>query len=240
MLGRISYETNGYRDRLAYRTNKITPTITTQAISTVEGRAADESILPGWAESYCVPGSSVRTILPSGYSTCPMYYRGVTQTVQEIALRELMETIPDDPVRTPTNPYSIAWNDPVPTGCMKTDPGFTGVTIAMCQPNKAEIERRAEIMARAQKTLCPPSCPEGYSKITGKLLPGWIQPQCIQAPCPAMYVGDKEDLITEIFEMPDGLIVGTDDDGEVIVAAKKKPNWLPLALAAGAAYFFMM
>jgi len=92
----------------------------------------------------------------------------------------------------------------------------------------------------AQIQVCPPTCPEGYSKITGKLLPGWIQPQCIRAPCPAMYVGDKEDLITEVFEMPDGLIVATDDDGDVVVVAKKKPNWLPLALAAGAAYFFMM
>ena len=66
----------------------------------------------------------------------------------------------------------------------------------------------------------------------------------IRAPCPAMFVGDKETWITEIKEKPtpngETVIVGTDADGDVVVAAKKKPNWLPLALAAGAAYFFMM
>ncbi len=87
---------------------------------------------------------------------------------------------------------------------------------------------------------CPPSCPEGYSAITGKLLPGWVQPQCIRAPCPAMFVGDKENLITQVIEMPDGVVVATNDDGDVVAAAAKKPNWLPLALAAGAAYFFLM
>ena len=211
MLGRISYVRNGYQDIYdRYRTNKITPTITTQATSTVEGRAADGSILPGWAESYCVPGSSVRTILPNGYSTCPMYYRGVTETVMEKAMAELM----GEPV---LEPERVPWTYP-----------YTAEEKLQMQSVTAQIQ------------VCPPTCPEGYSKITGKLLPGWIQPQCIKAPCPAMYVGDKENLITEIFEMPDGLVVGTDDDGEVIVAAKKKPNWLPLALAAGAAYFFMM
>lgn len=48
---------------------------------------------------------------------------------------------------TLTNPYSIAWDDPVPTSCMKTNPGFTGMVTADCKPNKAEIARRAELLA---------------------------------------------------------------------------------------------
>ncbi len=185
---------NGGRETL-YRTNKITPTITR---STVEGRDAQGNILPGWFETYCVPGSSVRTILPNGYSTCPMYYRGVTETTMDRAMAELM-------------------GEPLPT-----------------KPAPPTMQIQS----------CPPSCPEGYSAITGKLLPGWIQPQCIRAPCPAMFVGDKQTEIVDIREMPapngETVIVGTDADGDVVVAAKKKPNWLPLALAAGAAYFFMM
>ncbi len=132
---------------------------------------------------------------------------------------KITPTIPTDPVadtmlRTP-------WTYP-----------FTAEEIA-------EMDKRP----LSQIQVCPPTCPAGYSA-PGVLLPGWIQPNCIKAPCPAMYVGDKGDLITEIFEMPTQngttVVVATDDAGEVIGAVEKKPNWLPLALAAGAAYFFMM
>ncbi len=35
------------------------------------------------------------------------------------------------------------------------------------------------------------------------------------------------------------ITVATDENGE-IVGAETQPNWMPLALAAGAAYFFLM
>lgn len=129
---------------------------------------------------------------------------------------------------TPTIP-----TDPVADTMLRTP-----WTYPYTEAEKAELQSRT-----SQIQVCPPTCPAGYSA-PGKLLPGWIQPNCIRAPCPAMYVGDKGDLITEIFEMPaqngTTVVVATDDEGEVIGAVEKKPNWLPLALAAGAAYFFMM
>jgi len=89
---------NGYGDRLAYRRSLITngtisPTTTTTATSTVPGRDADGMALPGWFETYCVPGSSVRKIV-NGISTCPMYYRGVPSTeTADRAMQELMEPV---------------------------------------------------------------------------------------------------------------------------------------------------
>lgn len=49
--------------------------------------------------------------------------------------------------------------------------------------------------------------------------------------------------IVDVKELPgpngETITVATDANGE-IVAAAAKPNWLPLALAAGAAYFFLV
>ena len=93
---------NGYGDRLAYRRSlisngtispRLTTTTTTAPTSTVPGRDAQGLALPGWFESYCVPGSSVRKIV-NGISTCPMYFRGVPTTeVADRAIQELMEPV---------------------------------------------------------------------------------------------------------------------------------------------------
>lgn len=50
---------------------------------------------------------------------------------------------------------------------------------------------------------------------------------------------NMEKLLLELTERDGSKVDVLVDDGEII-AVKKKPNWLPLALAAGAAYFFMM
>lgn len=117
-------------------------------------------------------------------------------------------------------------------------PPIVPLRIPYTYPYSAEEKLQMQ-QQTVQIQVCPPSCPEGYSA-PGVLLPGWIQPQCIRAPCPAMYVGDKETWITEIFERPDGVIVATDDDGDVVATAERKPNLVPLALAAAAAAFFLM
>ena len=90
------------RRYVAPTTTKITPTIAPtgyiaphlidRSTGEVVGRDPNTGMaLPGWTESYCVPGSSVRTII-NGISSCPMYFRGgTTAEVQETAMRELME-----------------------------------------------------------------------------------------------------------------------------------------------------
>ena len=124
------------------------------------------------------------------------------------------------------------------------------------------LEPTPEPVARIMS--CPPSCPTGYSPTTGQLLPGWVQPQCIKAPCPAMYVGvtspgQQEIEYRQYQEGGDGTATEIERNAKIDEAMKRlqesagtgitftrkppeaaKPNLLPLALAAGAAYFFLM
>ncbi len=77
-------------------------------------------------------------------------------------------------------------------------PGFTIATtvivvvVVSCISMETPEHQEMETVQENESVI------EGYSKITGKLLPGWIQPNCIQAPCPPMYVGDREDSVREL------------------------------------------
>lgn len=137
---------------------------------------------------------------------------------------KITPTLPPEPAPVSiTSPYDYDWTP---------QPGMMYPAIPIYSSNP-EIRKKA-LQQWASDT---------YAR-TGKMPDGWIQPMCIMPPCPAMYVGDNEPWVERIFEMPapDGgtVIIATDDDGEVIGDVEKKPNWVPLALAAGAAYFFFM
>ncbi len=214
----LRYQQNGYRDRLIYSTNKITPTL---PASTVEGRDAEGLALPGWFESYCVPGSSVRTILPNGYSTCPMYYRGVTETVMEAAMRELMEPAPSVTPETLVTKILPAPDEYVPER-IEIDLGFTKYG-----PNPD--------IADPTPIYCMRSWPPGVMYFQAQVCrPNPAAIAETEARFPNM-----EKLLLEMTESDGSKVDVVVDDGE-IVAVEKKPNWLPLALAAGAAYFFLM
>lgn len=79
---------------------------------TVPGRDAEGITLPGWFESYCVPGSSVRKIV-NGYSTCPMIYRGVPATttpyVAPAYVAKPYKELPEaTPVLEPAGPLDVS------------------------------------------------------------------------------------------------------------------------------------
>lgn len=147
--------------------------------------------------------------------------------------------LPDAPTPAPDSVTADSLATKIQPPAYLTDPVRVPYTYPYTPEEKAELQSQI-----AQPQICPPVCPAGYSA-PGVLLPGWTQPQCITFPCPAIYMGEGGKDIVDWFEIPgangDTVIVGTDDAGDVVAATPKpKPNLLPLALAAGAAYFFLM
>lgn len=127
------------------------------------------------------------------------------------------------------DPYAKAFLDPVPTSCMKTDSGFTGTIAMVCKPNRAWLNQEAK--RQELPIIGPYPAPDGMK---------WTRVMCIQAPCPPMLTPiDATKWLTIKTPIGESIEVAVDENGDV-VSVKEKPNWLPLAAAAGAAWFFLM
>lgn len=97
-------------------------------------------------------------------------------------------------------------NSSEPITCMRANPNVQTIRALVCTPNKAELERRANL---------------GLKTVVGVDRP-----------------------IKEIVETKNGngetVKVALDENGQVVATKKAPPNILPVALAAAAAWFFLM
>lgn len=97
-------------------------------------------------------------------------------------------------------------NSSVPIMCMRANPNIQTIRALVCTPNKAELERRAEL---------------GLKTVIGVDRP-----------------------IKEIIETKNGngetIQAAIDENGDIAATKKAPPNILPIALAAAAAWFFLM
>ena len=77
------------------------------------------------------------------------------------------------------------------------------------------------------------------NKITPSPLasPGWPQPTVRPAVMPN---GERVDIVTTKNGNGETVEIAVDENGEVVAAKKVPPNLVPLALAAAAAFFFLM
>ncbi len=97
-------------------------------------------------------------------------------------------------------------NSSEPITCMRANPNIQTIRALVCTPNKAELERRAQL---------------GLKTVVGVVGP-----------------------VKEIIETKNGngetIQVAIDENGEIVASKKAPPNIVPIALAAAAAFFFLM